>query len=110
MLKGRERDRIIEFLHLPYSMPSEQFDDLDRFRKAVTAYRHFIVRETPGWRIITEAIATRFDKLISDFPMHLHPIEQGLGMGIAHRRGVLERDAASGGHLPPSCRAVMLEH
>src|SRR5258708_16198434 len=110
MLKGGERDRIVEFLHLPYSVTSEQFDDFDRFRKAVTAYRHFIVRETPRWRIITKAITTRFDKLISDFPMHLYSIEQGLGMGIAHRRGMFERDAPSTGHFPPSRGAVMLEH
>ncbi len=64
-------------------LPSEQFDHLDRFRKAVAVHRDFIVRKTPGRRVVTEAIAAGFNKLVPDLSVHLHTIEQSMGMGIA---------------------------
>ena len=63
--------------------PSEQFNHLDRFRKAVVVHRDFIVRKPPGRRVVTEAIAAGFNKLVPYLSMHTHAIEQSMGMGIA---------------------------
>ena len=67
----------------PPPLPSEQFDHLDRFRKVVVVHRDFIVRKTPGRRVVTEAIAAGFNKLVPYLSMHLHTIEQSMGVGIA---------------------------
>ena len=64
-------------------LPSEQFDHLHRFRKVVVVHRDFIVRKTPGRRVVAEAIAAGFNKLVPYLSVHLHTIEQSMGMGIA---------------------------
>src|SRR5438045_2912625 len=91
-------------------LPSEQFDYPDRFRKLVVVHCDFIVRKAPSRRVVAEAIAAGFDKLVPYLSMHLHAIEQSVRMGIAECRAMPEGNATTRRHFPSRCRSIMLEH